>query len=92
MAISGIKKEILITFILHEHADSHPHAQITFNQNKRVPISLAIAIYTPPNYNCEAYRSSFFPSTFKLWNNLPIEITSSSNLNDFINKLDSYLY
>ena len=41
--------------------------------------------------NCEAYRSSFFPSTIRLWNNLPVEIATSINLNDFITKLESYL-
>ena len=41
--------------------------------------------------NCEAYRSSFFPSTIQLWNNLPVEIATSINLSDFITKLESYL-
>jgi len=41
--------------------------------------------------NCEAYRSSFFPSTIRMWNDLPVEIATSLNLNDFITKLELYL-
>ena len=41
--------------------------------------------------NCQAYRSSFFPSTIRLWDNLPFEIAMTSNLNDFVTKLKSYI-
>ena len=59
--------------------------QITFSKSlsKQEGIATNIIIHTSKLSNCEAYHSSFFPSTIKLWNNLPIETTSSSNLNDF---------
>ena len=47
--------------------------------------------YTHIQCNCDAYRFSYFPSSIRMWNNLPAEIALSSNLNDFIIKLDQHL-
>ena len=39
-----------------------------------------------------AYHDSFFPSTVTLWNNLPVEVVTSSNLEHFRKSCNSYFY
>ena len=47
--------------------------------------------YTHLQCNCDAYKSSFFPSSIRMWNSLPPEIVMCSTLTDFISNLESYL-
>jgi len=38
----------------------------------------------------DPYKYSFFPSTLKLWNQLPVDIIDSPTINDFCNILTNF--
>ena len=41
--------------------------------------------------NIDSFKFSFFPSTIKLWNQLPTNITDSATYTKFCEELDNYL-
>ena len=44
-------------------------------------------IYQKEFSNVEAHRSSFYPSTTRLWNKLPVELKTCDNMDFFTNKI-----
>ena len=48
-------------------------------------------LITPPS-NTIAYMSSFFPSTIRDWNQLPLSIIELTNYNNFSSTLTDYMY
>ena len=63
-----------------------------FNLSPSIQEGTNITSFMHLQCNCEAYRSSFFPSTIRIWNDLPVEIATFLNLNDFINNDLLYIY
>ena len=71
-----------------------PLASTTNHYHRRRPYEGII-----PPFGTELYRNSFFPSTAVLWNNLPVNIQSSSSLGELKrymtmnhNNVPSYYY
>ena len=46
--------------------------------------------YHQPMTLIDAYKFSFFPSTIKLWNQLPADVINSSTPNEFCNNLSNF--
>ena len=44
-------------------------------------------VYTREHSKIEAHRNSFFPSTTRLYNNLPIELRLCTDINEFAKRL-----
>ena len=40
--------------------------------------------------NCDSYRYSFFPSSIRLWNSLPLNITTCNDFEEFDQRLKNY--
>ena len=52
--------------------------------------SLRSGYYHQPMTLIDAYKFSFFPSTIKLWNQLPADVINSSTPNEFCNNLSNF--
>ena len=48
---------------------------------------MIIGYYHQPMTLIDAYKFSFFPTTIKLWNQLPADVINSSTPNEFCNNL-----
>ena len=47
--------------------------------------------YIVPHTNSDSYKFSFFPSTIRAWNNLPMSLIETDSLQYFISNLNQYL-
>ena len=54
--------------------------------------SLRSGYYQQPMTLIDAYKYSFFPSTLKLWNQLPVDIIDSPTINDFCKAIISLFH
>ena len=45
--------------------------------------------FTQLQTRTDSYKFSFFPSTIKLWNSLPLSVINSPNLNQFCNNINT---
>ena len=52
--------------------------------------SLRSGYYQQPMILIETYKYLFFPSTLKLWNQLPVDVIDSPTINDFCNNLANF--
>ena len=52
--------------------------------------NLRSGYYHQPMTLIDAYKFSFFPSTIKLWNQLPADVINSSTPNEFCNNLSNF--
>ena len=56
-----------------------------------IPPSLRSGYFNQLHTNVDSFKFSFFPSTIKLWNLLPRNITNSATYTNFCKELDNYL-
>ena len=56
-----------------------------------IPPSLRSGYFKQLHTNVDSFKFSFFPSTIKLWNLLPRNITNSATYTNFCKELDNYL-
>lgn len=83
-------KIIMLYKIIYNIVHIQPDLPFTYSNLINYTRGHVLKIQQPAT-RIDSYLNSFFPSTIKLWNSLPLHVIDSSTLNDFKFKLHNYL-
>ena len=79
-------KIIMLYKIIHNIVHIQPDLPFTYSSLINYTRGHQLKIQQPAT-RVDSYSSSFFPSTIRLWNSLPVNVIDSCTLNDFKHKL-----